>query len=408
MPRGTNLPAVGGFNQSVILDLIRRTPDGLSRVEIAEETGLSAQTISNVTRRLLEDELILEAGKHIQGPGKPRQILQLDAQSRFAIGVHLDPTVVTYVVLDLRGRIVAHERARTPSAGAPDEVVATMAASIDAIIRSSGVDRDRLLGIGIASPGPIDSALGIVLDPPLLEGWKDVPLRDAIAEATGLPVLLEKDVTAAVVAELWTGRDEHASDFAFFYLGTGIGVGLAIGGEVLRGSTGNAGEGGTLFVSAEDMPRARRSDMLGHVASPQFLVQQAVDEGVLASHPESRDLAAYDDAFSELVRLADSGNAGAAAILDRSARFIARSLVSIVNLLDVDEVVFGGPAWARVSKRFTRIIGPILNGHPDRRSRHPIRLDDSSVGEDVAAVGAACLVLDTTLSPRPSALLISR
>ena len=80
-----------------------------------------------------------------------------------------------------------------------------------------------------------------------------------------------------------------------------------------------------------------------------------------------------------------------------------------MNLLDFDEVVFGGPAWARV-------VGAVHAHHRAHRrrltrtadSRHPVRLDDSSVGEDVAAVGAACLVLDTTLSPRPSALLISR
>ena len=406
MRRGTNLPAIGGFNQTVILDLIRRTPEGVSRVEIAESTGLSPQTISNVSRRLLDDGLIVEAGKHIQGPGKPRVMLALDAQSRFAVGVHLDPAVITYVVLDLLGAVVAHERARTPAAGRPDEIVATMAASIDAIIVSSGVERSRILGIGIASPGPIDSVRGIVVDPPLLEGWKDVPLRDAIATATGMPVLLEKDVNAAAVAELWMNDERHA-DFAFFYLGTGIGIGLTLAGEVLRGSTGNAGEGGTLVVPAAGLPENRRSEMLGHLATPRYLVDQAMDAGVLQRHPEPLSIATIDDEFQRLVALADAGNDGAAAILDRAAGLIASSLVTIVNLLDVDEIVFGGPFWELVSERFLRVIGPLLANSPDRKTRHSVALSASSIGADVAAVGAACLVLDTTLSPRPSALLIS-
>ena len=405
--RGTNLPAVGGFNQTVILDLIRRMPDGLSRVEIAESTGLSTQTISNVTRRLLDDGLIVEAGKQIRGPGKPRVTLRLDPQSRFAVGVHLDPTVITYVVLDLRGQVVAHERTRTPEATRPDKMVESIVTSIRAIIATAGVERERILGIGIASPGPIDSDRGVVVDPPLLEGWRDVPLRDAIAAATGLPVVLEKDVNAAVVAELWTSDAGTRNDFAFFYLGTGIGIGLALAGEVLRGTTGNAGEGGTLLVPAADLPARRRSEMIGHLATPQFLVGQAVDAGVLEREPAAHDLAAIDDAFSELTSLADAGNPGAGAVLDRAARLIAAVLVSIINLLDVDEVVFGGPAWARVADRFRTVIAPILNHSPDRVTRHPVRLSDASVGEDVAAVGAACLVLDGTLSPRPSALLIS-
>jgi len=407
MRRGTNLPAVGGFNQTVILDAIRRAPHGVSRVEIARATGLSAQTIANAVRRLLDDGLIVETGMHISGPGRPRVILELDPDSRFAVGVHLDPTIVTYVVLDLSGRVVAHERARTPKVISPDVVVATMAEAITSIIAAANVPASRIVGVGIASPGPIDLTKGTVVDPPLLEGWKDVPLRDAIGRATGLPVALEKDVTAAIVAELWTGGERMSGDFAFLYYGTGIGVGLALRGEVYPGVTGNAGDGGTLVVPSVGLPEHRKSEMLGHLATPQFLVSQAVDAGVLSTQPPERDLAALDDAFSELVAIADQGDRGAVEILDRAAGFIASGLVSTINLLDIDEVVFGGPAWARVSARFRERIEEAIDSSSYRMIRNPVRLRDSQVGEDVAAVGAACLALDSAFSPRPSALLIS-
>src|SRR4029077_9991024 len=80
--RGTNLPAVGGFNQAVILDLIRREPAGMSRVELAERSALSSPSVSNMTKRLLDDGMIVEAGRHISGRGQPRVILQLDPTSR--------------------------------------------------------------------------------------------------------------------------------------------------------------------------------------------------------------------------------------------------------------------------------------------------------------------------------------
>lgn len=407
MSRGTNLPAIGGFNQTVILDLIRRTQDGLSRVEIAGKTGLSTQTISNVTRRLLDDDLIVEAGKHIQGRGKPRVILQLNPESRYAIGVHIDPTIITYVVLDLRGWVVAHEQARTPEASSPDEVVRAMAESVDKLIDAAGVDRARVLGIGIASPGPIDSERGLVVDPPLLDGWRMVPLRDAIAKATGFPVVLEKDVNAAAVAELWIRGNESDADFAFFYLGTGIGIGFALEGNVLRGASGNAGEGGTMVVSSRELPPNRKSEMIGHLATPQYLVEQAVEAGVLVEAPNPHDLAAIDDSYTLLVELADGGDQAAGAVLDRAARFIGSVLVSIVNLLDLDEIVFGGPHWSRVADRFRGVIADMMANSPDRVTHHRVLLKDSVVGEDVAAVGAACLVLDTSLSPRASSLLIT-
>jgi predicted NBD/HSP70 family sugar kinase len=282
-----------------------------------------------------------------------------------------------------------------------------MTTTIEALIERAGVTREKLLGIGIAAPGPIDTRRGVIVDPPLLESWRDVPLRDYISDATGLPVLLEKDVIAAAVAELWTAGDEVREDFAFFYIGTGIGVGLALDGDVVRGFTGNAGEGGTLVMPSADLPPHRLSDMLGHLATPQFLVEQAVAAGVLSVAPEPDDLSAIDDKFSELVALAADGDAGANAILERAAGFIASALVSIVNLLDVGEIVFGGPAWSRFARRYRDLIGDLVAHSPYRKTRHRISMRDAAVGEDVAAVGAACLVLDAAMSPRPSTLLIT-
>ncbi|QAY72667.1 ROK family transcriptional regulator [Agromyces protaetiae] len=397
MRRGTNLPAVGTFNQTVVLDVIRRTPEGISRADLATATGLSSQTLSNVSRRLLDDGLIEEAGTYIQGRGKPPTLLRLIPTSRFAVGVHLDPAVVTYVLLDLGGEVVAHSRSVTPPPADPGAVVDGMAEAIDALLAESGVDRDAVLGIGIASPGPIDAERGLVLDPPLLEGWRDVPLRDALAAATGLPVLLEKDVNAAAVAELWVG-DEQLRDFAFFYLGTGIGIGLVLDREVLRGSTGNAGEGGTLVVRREGLPRVRRSEQLGHLATPQYLVEQAVDEGVVQ---------AQDASFDALLALARAHDEGALRVLHRAGGFIGSSLVSLVNLLDVDEIVFGGPYWRRIEPFVFDVIRAEVAGSPDRVTHHEVRLAPAAAGEDVAAIGAASLVLDATLSPRPSSLLIS-
>jgi len=404
MRRGASLSAIADFNQSVILDLIRRAPDGVSRVEIAAATGLTPQTISNVSRRLLDYGLIVEAGKQIQGPGKPRVMLKLNSRSRFAVGVHLDPAIITYVVSDLSGAIVAQEQVRTPAAGRPDEVIDMMVGSINAIIDASGVDRHHILGIGIATPGPIDADRGVVVDPPELKGWKDVPLRDALAAATGMSVLIEKDVNAAAVAELWL-TDKRNSSFAFFYLGTGIGIGLAVEGEVLRGSSGNAGEGGSLMLPTLGLPASRPSEKLGHLAAPPYLVSQAVEAGLLPfeSHISA---ARVEEALGRLLELATTDER-AGAILDRGAGFIGSALVSVINLLDIDQVVFGGPYWDAVASRFLPIIGSVVDSSPDRGTRHHIPVSSSTIGQGVAAVGAACLVLDVSLSPRPSTMLIS-
>ncbi|WIB13627.1 ROK family transcriptional regulator [Curtobacterium sp. MCPF17_052] len=252
--RGANLPSLGGFNRTVVLDAVRRSPEGLSRVELAARTGLSPQTVSNVTRFLIDAGMIVESGTVVSGRGKPRTILRLEARSRFAIGVHVDPAVVTYVLLDLAGAVVAESTTSTPSAEDPDQVVRTMAAAVDGLVRRSGVAPDTVLGVGIASPGPIDAAAGVVLDPPFLPRWRDVALRDALGDATGYPVLLEKDVTAAAVGEMFLARESAARDFAFVYFGTGFGVGLVVDHEPVRGAGANAGDAGHIMVD-QGVPR---------------------------------------------------------------------------------------------------------------------------------------------------------
>lgn len=412
MRTGTNLPAIGGYNQAVVLDSIRRAPEGLSRVELAEKTGLSAQTIGNVTKRLLEAGFVVETGKVVNGPGKPRTILQLRSQGSFAVGVHIDPAVITYVVLDLRGAVVAHSRTRTPSASRPDDVVELIARSIQRLIDDSGVDRSKVLGVGIASPGPIDATTGTVLDPPMLPRWQDVPLRSALSEATGLPVLIEKDVTAAAVAELWFATGTSRANFAFVYYGTGFGVGLVIGREAVRGASSNAGDAGHITVDpAGVVCRCGRRGCVGDLVTPRSLVTQAVEAGVLAptavDTDDPLDMTAVTRAFYVLAERAGSGDPRAIRILHEAGRHIARALVVIVNLLDLDEIVFGGPFWEEIGDALLEVLPNAVEASPALIPKHGLAFVRSGIGEDVAAVGAACLVLDHAFSPRPSAMLIS-
>jgi predicted NBD/HSP70 family sugar kinase len=405
---GTNLPAVGGYNQTVVLDAIRRRPEGITRSELAALTALSNMTVTNVCRRLLDAGLVDEHGRRAGGPGKPAAVVKLNPAGGFAIGVHIDPAAVTYVLVDLSGQVRDHTRTGTPAVGDPRAVIDEMAGAIEAMVAGSAVDRSRILGIGIASPGPVNTGDGVVLNPPMMPNWQRVPLRRALAEATGLPVLLEKDATAAVVAELWFAGPGTSRDFAFMYYGTGLGTGLSVAGEVVRGVTSNAGDAGHITVdpAGATCPCGRRG-CVGHITVPRTLVERAIDEGVLAAAGDLDDTGAVDEAFGRLAHLAARGDAGAGAILGYAARAMARSIVVLVNLLDIDTVIFGGPYWGPVSAGILAALPDAVRSDPALVPPHPIRFAESAIPVDVAAVGAAALVLDNTFSPRPSALLLA-
>lgn len=406
--RGTNLPAMGDFNQSVILDAIRRSPTGLSRVELAHATGLAAQTISNICRRLLDNGLIVEAGRKSLGPGKPRTILRLNPVGRYAVGVHLDPTVMTFVLLDLTGTAVAHERRRTPTVTDPNRIIAQIGSSLTKLIDKSGVARDKIGGIGIAAPGPIDRLRGTVVDPPHLAGWHRVPLRDALAAATGLPAVLDKDVTAAAIAEMWAGGANGVGSFIFIYLGTGIGAGLVVQDEVVRGSSDNAGEIGHIVTDPSGPPCfCGLRGCIAVTCTPQGLVQEAEMLGVLDDTRIGSDTRTVDARFTELCAAASAGNAVAIEIIDRSAVRLSRAVAVVTDMLDVDRVVFGGPFWSRLSEHYLRRVPELLEELRATRSIHRVSVTGTGVGEDVAAIGAACLVLDQALAPHPKALLLA-
>jgi predicted NBD/HSP70 family sugar kinase len=308
----------------------------------------------------------------------------------YALGVHLDPAVLTYVLLDLLGTVVAQHSEPTPLGTDAEQVTDGVAASIRTLTDGSGVDTGRILGLGIAAPGPLDLDHGLVVDPPELPGWGSVPLRARLAAETGFPSLLDKDGIAASVAERWVGAAAGSRNFLFFYLGTGSGMGLVVDDTVLRGASGNAGEVGGLDAAC----------------STRALVDEAIQMGALgheftATGPQDARLA-----LAELARRARAGEQPATGVVQRWAIRIGRGVCAAATLLDADTIVFGGPLWPQMAEPFLAVIEPMVASSPFVKAVHPTTVTSTCIGEHVAAVGAACLVLDRTLSAQPGSLLL--
>lgn len=409
MHRGTNLPRMEEFNQTVILDTIRRAESGLSRAQVARRTGLSAQTVTNISRRLLNQGLIVEGGGIPRpGPGRPGTRMRLNPKGRYAVGVHLDPAVITIVILDLTGTVVATSQRRTPAPDRPDEAVAGIVADVQALIATSGIDRARILGVGIAAPGPIDVAAGLVLDPPHLPGWHQVPLRDEIARQTGLEVVLDKDVIAAASAHVWTRTGHDSSDFAFVYLGTGVAVSVVLRAEVVRGVSGNAGESGHIVVDSDGpLCSCGQHGCLGACVSAEALVDQLVAAGLsLPAGMDNADPRQTYEALQLLASGADRGDDRALAVLRTAGRRLGMGAAMVCDLLDLDTVIIGGPLWGLIASHVHDDIDTVVQARRVLAPVHPIEVVGSHLGPEVGAVGGACLVLSHALSPRTASLLL--
>jgi predicted NBD/HSP70 family sugar kinase len=397
---------MGDFNLSVILDAIRRSKDGLSRVELAAAVGLAPQTVSNICRRLLDQDLIIEAGKEGSGPGKPRTMLRLNPPGMYAVGVHLDPAATSYALLDLVGSLIRRDQHATDTSGRPELSIAEMGRRIGDLVRDAGIEESRVAGVGVATPGPIDSRQGTVVDPPHLPGWHGVPLRDALAEASGLPVLLDKDVTAAAVAEMWAGGASGTGSFVFFYIGTGLGCGLVLNDEVMRGTTGNAGEIGHIVADPDGQPcDCGRRGCIRVSCMPEALVAEARELGVLPAVGGDAD--PLHNRLADLSRAASAGDEAARGILDRSAIRVACAVSVVTNLLDVQRVVFGGPFWPALAEHYLSRLPALVQQGSVTSGVHSIEVVGTGVGEGIGAIGAACLVLESRLGPHAAKLLLA-
>lgn len=406
---GTNLPKVGRYNQAVVLDQIQLA-DGISRVEIAERTGLTPQTVSGIVRRLIDEGMVREDGaSRVLNGGKPRTTLRLNPDARAAVGVHFDPVKLTCTVVDLLGRPLAVRRRPVSSGTDPADVVAAMAALVGEVLAESQVPSDRVLGVGLAAPGPLDQNRGLIVAPPQLSNWTRVPVQRMLAEATGLPVTLDNDATAAAVAERWSGAGKGVAHFAYLYFGTGIGGGLILNHQVYRGGSLNAGEFGHSTVLA-DGPACYCGNhgCLERLVNPSALVEQAhtrlaTGRRSVLAEPFAADPATVDHAA--VLRAAANGDPLAVGIVDEAAGHVASVAVSVANFVDVDLIVLGGHGIEHVEDRFAAAVAAALSTRPLSRHIRVVEVAASPLGADAAVVGAATLVLHTTYSPQLSAFL---
>ncbi|MET9498872.1 ROK family transcriptional regulator [Streptomyces sp. NPDC006552] len=367
---GVNLTALRGHNAALVLDLLRTAGErGISRLELAERTGLTPQAVSKITARLRGDGLAVEAGRRASTGGKPRTVLRLVAGAGHAVGLHLDRDELRAVLTDLAGTVVAARRAPLDLGAGADAVLTATACEVNALLRAgeseSGGAGDpgarggrSVLGVGVAVPGPLDHAGGVLHRVTGFPQWDGFPLRDALAERLGLPVVVDKDTNAAALG-LALGGAAGAGErsFAYLHLGTGLGAGLVLGGALYRGARTGAGEFGHQVIQL-DGPRCS----CGSRGCVEALCLAAVAAG---------------------------GEGG----LDEAARVLGEGAGNLVSLLDIDAVLLGGRTVTAAEERFVRGVAGVLAARARREGVPAIPVRAAPGGPTLVVEGAAQLIL---------------
>ncbi|GAA1453050.1 ROK family transcriptional regulator [Nocardiopsis tropica] len=386
-------------SRAAVLDVIRAAGT-ISRAGLVAATGFTGATISTVVRALIDDGLVRETGRAESTGGKPRVLLQLDHGARYAVGVHLDPMGVTYALTDLTGAVVSRVTRADAGGDEPAAMVARTARQVDALVEGAGVERDRVLGVGLVS------ATGGARPLPSMRHWADFPVAEELERACGLPVVPGNDATAAALGEYWSGGVGETSVFAAVYMGTGIGAGLLVDGIPYHGASGNAGEIGHVCLDVDGpLCWCGARGCVEALAGPAAVVRAARADAGLARAAElgaagtggaERSEAAE---FAAVVRAARRGEPTARALLERSARYLAAAVRTLANVMDLDLLVLTGPGLAVAGSVYLPAIRSELEGAFFARASHPVEVRLSASAATAPAIGAATMVLQSRLVP---------
>ncbi len=247
------------------------------------------------------------------------------------VGLDIGGTKTALLAWDLPTRsAMGQDVFPTPTELGPEAMVDRLVAAIDSLLSQCGRERPNLRGLGVAVPGLVDAEAGIVLTAGNLEGWSRVPLCDLLAARLHIPVVIEHDANAAALGERWRGAARNLESFAFVALGTGIGVGIVINGQLYHGAHHAAGELGDLVVGRE---------FLGQERGGQGNLAQLIGGKTLrrrAKQATGDDLSAAD-----VISRADE-DAELAAMADEVDDYLAMAIIAIAALLDPEAIIVGG------------------------------------------------------------------
>jgi glucokinase-like ROK family protein len=392
------------MNKLSIVDHIRRSQSGISRAELAETMGVSRSTVSTIVNSLIAQGLVLERGAGVSRGGRRPIVLEVNRDAGRVMGVDIGASHLTVVLADLMGCIVAQVEEPLSIERGPETCLVSIFRLVDAALAHAGVSMAEVLAIGVGVPGPVVAEHGIVTAPPIMPGWDAFPIRDRLQAHWGTPCILDNDADLGALGEWNFGAGRGETHLAYIKVGTGIGCGLLLDGQLYRGVLGTAGEIGHVTVSQAGPPcTCGNYGCLEAMAGGRAIGQRAelaVRAGqrtLLAQTCHGRAITALDVALA-----AEEGDAVSQQLLADAGRHIGSALASLINLLNPGLVLIGGGVTGAGDRLFDSIHHVAVE-RTMRASRHVTRVMPAALGRLSIAMGGVSQALARTFQLQASA-----
>jgi predicted NBD/HSP70 family sugar kinase len=406
------LRTAADIRRSNLFEVLRRVSVGapISRQELVAGSSLSLATVASIVTELLERGLLVESGSPQGGKGRPLSRIAIDPGFGYFVGVDVAETYVHAEVFDASLRSVGAGRTaldgeeqtaldgeeRTAVDGdvrTPEYVVATISRLLQSLSRHVP-ERGTIRGVGISVPGLVDDEGGESVFAPNWD-WHQVPLRQLLRKSLAHPVHLDNPLKALVVSEVWRNPETASMNLAMVNLGTGVGAGLAIAGELYRGATNSAGEWGHTTVSLDGRlcRCGSRGCVEAYVGAPGILqhYHELEDAAPLEGHGQTAQL----DSFATLLAARDPH---AHAAVATAGRYLGAGLANLVNTFNPQRVVLAGWVSDLLGPELLSAAREELEKHALARPLAAVQFAVHSRAGNPVARGAATFALEAALT----------
>lgn len=383
-------------NTLSIIECIRRCGP-IAKKQIQTYTGLSWGAISSISAYLLDQKVISEFKNTEKLIGRTPSMYEINSSENLIIGIDINFEGLVAVLIDLKCSVVKviHENINDNQ---KNKVLDQAKSMLHTLLKSSGVDRRKLIGIGIAMQGTVDVYKGISVFSPYFADWKDVPIRDIFEKEFGLPVFIEHDPNCMALTERWLGNATDIKNLLFIRLSMGIGLSIMINGEIYRGTDGSAGEFGHITINPDGARcTCGNYGCLEVYSSGRSIVQQAreaIKMGKMTFHQELGEQNVELDLY-QVIELGKTNDAYVMNILDSAAGYLGVGLSILINIFNPDLIIIGGE-MAKCYDLLMERTSKIVRQNSWKSSN--VNIAVSKFVNDSAAIGAAAIFIQKIFS----------
>ncbi len=388
---------VKNFNKHAIIDLIRFTPNGISRIELARALGLTRAAITATINDLQSANLVLEVkGKY--PAGRKPIVLEINPKRGYVVGVDIGATHITTLLANYGAQVLDEMDKSVEVTEGPHKILDMVVSMAREMITRSGVSAGDVQAAGIGVPGPVVAGGGMVSAPPIMPGWDKFPIDAYLAEALGIPVTVSNDAELGAVGEWAYGAGRGERNLAYIKVGRGIGAGLLVEGQIYHGATGSAGEIGHITID-ENGPLCSCGNRgcLEALAGGNAVAMSAIerikrgDRTTLSAITPISAIRA-EDVIDEACR----GDLVSQQILIESGKHLGTAIAGLVNLFNPNIVIIGGNV-ARIGDLLLEPIRKTVQERSLRMASSHLRITTALLGKRSSGMGAIVQALNLVI-----------